>query len=291
VVAGVDIRGSAPATKETALLDPLCLVDQVHGVLLTGGSTFGLDAASGVVRWLEEHGFGFEYGNNRIPIVPAAALFDLGIGDGKVRPDSAAGYAACEVAASGPVAEGSVGAGTGATVGHFLGMKFCVKSGLGTASEKIGKGIVVGAIVAVNPYGDVVDPATAKIVAGTRKPVVGGYADTVELMKGTVGQTISSLSHTTLAVVATNATLTKAQVNKVAQMAHDGLAISIRPIHTMLDGDTVFALATGKPGKSTGDVNVIGTVAAQVLARAVIRAVEQASGMAGIPCVSDLNSR
>lgn len=290
-VAGVDVRGSAPATRETALLNPLCLVEQVNAVLLTGGSAFGLDAAGGVMRFLEERGRGFDTGVARVPIVPAAAIFDLGIGSAKVRPDAAAGYAACEAATSGAVAEGSVGAGTGATVGKLLGKTMCTKAGIGTASEKIGKGIVVGAIVVVNAFGDVVDPATAKVVAGLRNPVVGGFANTVERMKGRVGQTVLGLSNTTVAVVATNARLTKAHANKMAQMAQDGLAISIRPIHTMFDGDTVFALAGGNAGKGTADVNVVGSVAAQVLARAVLRAAQKASSLDGVPCSSELGAR
>ena len=289
---GVDVRGSAPGTRETDLLRPINLVQEVHAVVLTGGSTYGLDAACGVVRWLEEHRIGFDLGLDVgvVPIVPAAVLFDLDIGRADVRPNAEAGYAACQAATDGPVAEGSVGAGTGATVGKLLGPKFATKSGLGTASLKIGHGIVVGALVAVNAFGDVVDPNSGQIVAGTRKPVVGGWADTVKAMQGNLDQTILAFpQNTTLGVVATNAVLTKEQVNKVAQMAHDGLAMAIRPVHTMFDGDTIFALATGKGQKAPqGDPTVIGTAAAQVMAQAVLRAARQATGLAGVPAAADL---
>jgi L-aminopeptidase/D-esterase-like protein len=282
-VAGVDVRGSAPGTRETDLLRPLNLVQEAHAILLTGGSAFGLDAAGGVMRYLEERGIGFDAGVARVPIVPAAVLFDLTIGRADVRPDSAMGYEACRSATDGPVAEGSVGAGTGATVGKLLGPRFATKSGLGTASEKIGKGIVVGALVAVNAFGDVVDPASGEILAGARTPVRGGFLDTARRMKGDLGQTVLAFANTTIGVVATDARLTKEEANKVAQMAHDGLAAVIRPVHTMFDGDTIFALSTGK--KKIGDVSVIGTVAAQVMAQAVLRAVREAESLGGIPAL------
>jgi len=289
---GVDVRGSAPGTRETDLLRPVNLVQEVHAVVLAGGAAYGLDAATGVVRWLEEREIGFDLGLDVgvVPIVPAAVLFDLDIGRADVRPNAEAGYAACQAATDGPVAEGSVGAGTGATVGKILGPKFATKSGLGTASLKIGHGIVVGALVAVNAFGDVVDPNSGQIVAGTRKPVVGGWADTVKVMQGNLDQTILAFpQNTTLGVVTTNAVLTKEQVNKVAQMAHDGLAMAIRPIHTMFDGDTIFALATGKAKEAPqGDPTVIGTAAAQVMAQAVLRAARQATGLAGVPAAADL---
>jgi len=289
---GVDVRGSAPGTRETDLLRPINLVQEVHAVLLAGGSVYGLDAACGVVRWLEERKIGFDLGLDVgvAPIVPAAVLFDLDIGRADVRPNAEAGYAACQAATDGPVAEGSVGAGAGATVGKLLGPKFATKSGLGTASLKIGHGIVVGALVAVNAFGDVVDPNSGQIVAGTRKPVVGDWADTVKAMQGDLDQTILAFpQNTTLGVVATNAVLTKEQVNKVAQMAHDGLAMAIRPVHTMFDGDTIFALATGKAKEAPqGDPTVIGTAAAQVMAQAVLRAARQATGLAGAPAAADL---
>lgn len=294
---GVDVRGSSPGTRETDLMRPVNRVQEVHAVLLTGGSAYGLDAASGVMRWLEERGVGFEVGVGVVPIVPAAVLFDLTIGDPNARPGVEAGYQACQSATDGPVAEGSVGAGTGATVGKLLGPKLVTKSGLGMASVRIGKGIVVGAIVAVNAFGDVVDPDTGMILAGTRKPVDGGFVNTVKQMQGNLDQAILGFANTTLAVVATDAYLTKEAANKVAQMAHDGLARSIRPVHTMFDGDTVFALATGKPpkpveGSRSGTdpslPSVIGTVAAEVLAQAVVRAVLMAESLGGVPAARDL---
>ena len=286
--AGVDIRGSAPGTRETALLAPTCLVEQVHAVLLTGGSAFGLDAAGGVMRYLAERGRGFDMAVAKVPIVTAAVLFDLTIGRPDVRPDAAAGYAACQAATSGPVAEGSVGAGTGATVGKVLGPQLATKSGLASLSEDLGGGIVVGVIVAVNAAGDVVDPASNEIVAGPRNPRGPGFISSVELVKSAL-RTAAGPSNTTIGVVATNASLSKVQANKVAQMAQDGLALAIRPVHTMMDGDTVFALATGTAGRNV-DVNVIGTVAVQLMARAIVRAARQATGLAGVPAAADLKS-
>lgn len=289
-VGGVDVRGSAPGTRETDLLRPVKLVQEAHAVLLTGGSAYGLDAAGGVMRWLEERGIGFNVGVGVVPIVPAAVLFDLALGNPKARPDAEAGYQACQSATGGPVAEGNIGAGTGATVGKLLGPRFATKSGLGTASLKIGKGFVVGAIVAVNAFGDVVDPESGTILAGTRKPVVGGFVNTARQMQGDLGQTILGFANTTLAVVATNGYLTKEAANKVAQMAHDGLARSIQPAHTMFDGDTIFALATGKPPKKGkgADPSMVGAAAAEVLAQAVVRAVQQAESLGGVPAIRDL---
>jgi L-aminopeptidase/D-esterase-like protein len=276
-VGGVDQRGGAPGTRETDLLRPMHLVESVHAVLLTGGSAFGLDAAGGVVHWLEEHGVGFDVRVARVPIVPAAVLFDLDRGRADVRPDAAMGYAACEAACDGPVAEGSVGAGTGCSVGQMLGPGCAAKSGIGTASEDLGGGLVVAAIVAVNAFGDVVDPRTGEILAGLR-PVSGdGFADTLATMKSVLGKAVARFrpgSHTVIGVVATNARLTKEQTNKVAQMAHDGLARAIRPAHTMVDGDTLFALATGR---KRADVNLIGACAADALAQAIVRAVTAAN--------------
>jgi L-aminopeptidase/D-esterase-like protein len=286
-VAGVDVRGSAPGTRETDLLRPLNLVQEAHAILLTGGSAFGLDAASGVMRYLEEQGIGFDAGVARVPIVPAAVLFDLAIGRADVRPDSAMGYEACRSATDGPVAEGSVGAGTGATIGKLFGPRFATKGGLGSASERIGKGIVVGALVAVNAFGDVVDPASGEILAGTRTPGLSGFVDTARRMKGDLGQIVLAFANSTIGVVATDARLTKEEANKVAQMAHDGLAAVIRPVHTMFDGDTIFALGTGRT-KKRGDVSVIGTVAAQVMAQAVLRAAREAESLGGIPAARDL---
>lgn len=289
-VGGVDVRGSAPGTRETDLMRPVNLVQRVNGVVLSGGSAYGLDAATGVMRWLEEREIGFDVGVGVVPIVPAAVLFDLTIGDPRARPDAAAGYEACAAATEGPVAEGCVGAGAGATVGKLLGPKFATKSGLGTAAVKIGRGIVVGAIVAVNAFGDVVDPETGTIIAGTRKPVVGGFVNTVKGMQGNLGQTILGLGSTTLAVVATNAYLDKEGATKMARMAQDGLGRTIRPAHTMFDGDTVFALATGKRPKDGrgADPSVVGSAAAEVLAEAIVRAVRTAESLGGVPAARDL---
>lgn len=287
-VAGVDVRGSAPGTRETDLLRPVNLVQQVHAVVLSGGSAYGLDVASGVMRWLEERGIGFSVGVGVVPIVPAAVLFDLTIGRADIRPNAEAGYAACQVTGGGPVTEGSIGAGTGATVGKLFGPGFAVKGGLGTAARQIANGVTVGALVAVNAFGDVVDPATGTLVAGPRDPSHGGMVCTLERMGGDLSQTMFGFAlNTTLAVVATDAVLTKEGANKMAQMAHDGLAQAIRPAHTMWDGDAVFALATGKSGV-TGDVTLLGALAAALLAQAVIRAVCQATALGGIPAVSDL---
>jgi L-aminopeptidase/D-esterase-like protein len=254
------------------------LVERVHAVLLAGGSAFGLDAASGVVRWLEERGIGFDTRLAKVPIVPAAVLFDLGIGRADVRPDAAMGYAACESASAGPVAEGSVGAGTGCTVGKALGAGRSAKSGLGTASVELGGALVVGAMVAVNAFGDIVDPSSGEILAGIRSRDGQTYTDTLETMKGFLGKAalrFASRSSTVIGVVATNARLTSEEANKVAQMAHDGLARVVRPAHTMLDGDTLFALATGKKG---ADVNLVGAYAAEAVAGAIVRAVKMTNG-------------
>jgi len=293
-VGGVDVRGSAPGTRETDLLNPINLVDKVHAVVLAGGSAFGLDAAAGVMKYLAEQKIGYGMGAQRVPIVPAAILFDLGLGKSERHPDLEMGNAAATKATHGPVAEGNVGAGTGATVGKIFGMAGAMKAGLGTASLEIGGGVIVGAIVAVNAFGDVLDPATGQIIAGARPaklgPVkLGGarqFADTLEVMKTFTGRTILSLAtggNTVIAVVATNAKFDKAQATKVAQMAQDGLARTIRPAHSMLDGDTVFALATGQ---KKADVSTVGAYAAEVLAQAIVRAVQAARPAGGLPAIA-----
>ncbi len=296
-IGGVDQRGGAPGTRETDLLRPSHLVEQVQAVLLSGGSAFGLDAASGVMRYLEERGVGFDTRVPkvpRVPIVPAAILFDLGIGRSDVRPDAAMGYQACLNASAEPPAEGNVGAGTGATVGKILGMGQAMKSGIGTTSLEIGGGVVVGAIVAVNAFGDVIDPATGEIVAGARPISVGpvrvgapgAFADTLQVMKtllGRIGLGFASQGQTVIGVVATNARLTKEEANKMAQMAHDGLARTIRPAHTMLDGDTIFALAIGD---QRVDVSIVGAFAAEAVAQAILRAVRAAQSAGGLPAAS-----
>jgi len=287
-VAGVDVRGAAPGTRETDLLDPSNLVEAVHAVLLTGGSAFGLDAAGGVVRWLEERGIGHPAGPVRVPIVPAAVLFDLGLGDPRVRPDAAAGHAACAAAGDAPPEEGAVGAGAGATVGKLFGPARAMRGGIGTAALRIGA-VTVGAIVAVNAVGDVIDPATGRVVAGARDPdgrrPIG---TTAALLRGEPPPPMAAGTATTIGVVATDAALTKAQCRRLAGAAHDGLARSIDPIHTMLDGDTIFALSTGRAG-TAGNMMALGAAVPRVVAAAVLRAVRAARGGGmGPPGVSEL---
>jgi len=287
---GVDVRGAASGTHETDLLNPLSIAPKVQAILLSGGSAFGLDAASGVVRFLEEHRIGFQFGGAVVPIVPAAILFDLGVGDPKIRPNADSGYKACQTATAGKVAEGNVGAGAGATVGKMFGMKSAMKGGIGTASLRVGNtGIVVGAIVAVNAVGDVVNPQTGKIVAGARKLDGAGFMDSMARIRQ--GYSVEANgSNTTIGVVATNVALDKTQMTKVAQMAHDGLARTIYPVHTLSDGDTVFAAATGAIS-ARADHGAIGALAADVMAQAILRAVMSARGLAGLPSYNDLAGR
>lgn len=294
-VGGVDQRGGAPGTRETDALRPMHLVDKAHAVLLSGGSAFGLNAAAGVMRYLEEKGIGFDTGYARVPIVPAAVLYDLGIGRADTRPDAEMGYQACQNASAQPPAEGNAGAGTGATVGKIFGMQQATKSGIGSASVDLGGGLIVGAMIAVNAYGDIIDPESGRILAGARaisldKSAPSQFADTLATMKTLLGKTvltISSSHNTVIGVVATNARLTKEEANKVAQMAHNGLAKTIRPAHTMFDGDTLFALATGK---KRADVNIIGAYAAECVAAAILRAAFNASPAGGLPAGRDLRS-
>ncbi|WP_035348147.1 P1 family peptidase [Edaphobacter aggregans] len=287
--AGVDVRGSAPGTRETDLLSPTNMVEKVQAILLSGGSAYGLAAATGVVRWLEEHNLGYKIGGGVVPIVPAAILFDLGVGDFKIRPAEDAGYKACIAATTGPVKEGNVGAGTGATVGKMFGPKFAMKSGLGTASVKVGDtGIVVGALVAVNAAGDVIDPRTGTIVAGARSEDGKGYRDSMEAILKGYRVVVQNGANTTIGVVATNAPFTKTQMTKIAQMTHDGLARAINPVHTMGDGDTIFSMSTGT-AKVKADVTAIGAIAATVMARAIVRAAMQATSLPdlGFPAYRD----
>ena len=294
-VGGVDVRGGAPGTRETDLLNPINLVNKVHAVLLAGGSAFGLDAATGVMRYLEERKIGFDVGVAKVPIVPAAIIFDLGIGEAHIRPDAEMGYQACLAASKKPPEEGNIGAGTGATVGKLFGPALAMKSGLGTASIKAA-GIVVGALVVVNAFGDVIDPGNGSIVAGLRSGKVGPlrvggsepFADTVEMMKKALGRSIlgmSTRSNTVIGVVATNAKLDKAEATKVAQMSHDGVARSVRPAHTMIDGDTIFALSTGSRG---ANLTLVGTLAAEAMSQAILRAVRMAKSAGGLPAASDV---
>ncbi|MEN6327995.1 MAG: P1 family peptidase [Syntrophomonas sp.] len=283
-VCGVDVRGSAPGTRETDLLSPLNMVEKVHAVVLSGGSAFGLDAACGVMEYLEAQKIGHPVGPTVVPIVPAAVLFDLGVGDFRVRPDRQMGLEACQQAGL-EVQEGNIGAGTGATVGKLRGYEFCTKSGLGSWSVSLENGLTVGAIVAVNAFGDVIDPKNRQIIAGVRNDdgSMLGTAQAWKNLKGIIH--FQRATNTTIAVVACNAELDKSRATKLAQMAHNGLARSINPIHTMCDGDTVFALATGE---MAGDVNVIGYLAQEVLAHAVLRAVFAAQSIQGIRACSDL---
>jgi L-aminopeptidase/D-esterase-like protein len=271
-VAGVDVRGGAPGTRETDLLSPLNLVQKVHGLVLAGGSAFGLDAASGVMRYLEEQKIGFDTGFAKVPIVPAAILYDLSLGRADVRPDAAMGYAAASQASAAPPGEGNLGAGTGASVGKLRGPKYAMKSGIGTWSVAI-NGIIIGALVAVNAVGDVVDPKTGKVIAGLRS------GSTLAWMKKNQPRAATK-ANTVIGVIATNAKLSKAEATKVAQMAQDGLAQAIRPAHTMYDGDTIFALATGE---KKADVSMVGAFAAEVMAKAIVRAVLMAAPAGGLP--------
>jgi L-aminopeptidase/D-esterase-like protein len=289
-VGGVDQRGGAPGTRETDALRPMHLVEKVHAVMLAGGSAFGLDAASGAMRFLEEKKVGFPAGAAKVPIVASAILMDLNIGSAARRPDAEMGYRACRSAAAEPPAEGNAGAGAGCTVGKILGFGQAMKSGVGTASRDCGGGVVVGAIAAVNAFGDVVDPGTGAIIAGARPLKVGPFhlmgkglfADTMSIMRTFSGRAIlhfASAGNTVIGAVATNARLTKEESNKMAQMAQDGLARTVRPAHTMLDGDTIFALATGtKPA----DVSIVGAFAAEAFAEAVVRAVRTAKPAGGL---------
>lgn len=286
-VAGVDVRGAAPGTRETDLLRPGTLVPHVHAVLLSGGSAFGLDAAAGVMRWLEARGHGFVVGPACVPIVPAAVLFDLWLGDGSIRPDAEAGWAACEAASAVPPAQGSVGAGAGATLGKLFGVSHAMKGGIGSASLTVGA-VTVAALVAVNALGDVVDPATGGLVAGARTADGRALRDTVaSLCRGDLPAGALAGMSTTIGVIATDARLDKAQAGRLATMAHDGLARCIAPAHTLADGDTLFALATGASGRP-GDMTVLGTLAAEVTARAVLNAVRSAAARSGVPCWQDL---
>ena len=287
-VGGVDVRGSAPGTRETDLLNPINTVEKVNAIVLTGGSAFGLDAATGVMRYLEERGAGFETGFGVVPIVPAAVLFDLSVGNPKIRPNADCGYRAAAAASGGPVAEGNVGAGAGATIGKLAGSARAMRGGLGTASITTPSGLTVAALVAVNAAGDVIDPSTGRVIAGVRTPDGKGLADARVLIRsGALTRPNAFGRNTTLVVVATNATLTKAQATKMAQMAQDGLARTISPVHSPLDGDTVFALATGARPEAP-DMVAVGALAADVVSEAILRAVRAAKGIQGFPSVADL---
>ena len=287
-VGGVDVRGGAPGTRETNLLHPSNQVQHLHAALLTGGSAYGLAAADGVMAYMESHGIGFPVGANVVPIVPGAVLFDLNLIDGAMRPDRDDGVLACESASSGPVTQGTVGAGTGATVGKALGMARAVKGGIGTASVNLPEGLVVAALVAVNAYGSVVHPGTGEIVAGPRDEQNGQFHDASRLiLTGEYGSAGASTGeNTTIGVVATNATLTKAESNYLACISHDGLALTIRPCHTPRDGDTMFAMATCSH-PATPDLTQLGAAAVEATAQAVLNAVQGATGLGGVPSAKE----
>lgn len=277
--AGVDVRGAAPGTRETDLLAPENTVNQVHGILLSGGSAFGLDAAGGVMRWLEERGHGFAVGPLRVPIVPGAVIFDLLVGDGRIRPDAEAGYRACQQASTAPVEQGSLGAGAGATVGKLFGPALAMKGGVGSAAIQVGEW-VVGALVVCNALGDVVDPATGRLVAGARTQPDGLHLlDAVQAqMAGQSTTHLQAGSNTTIGVIGCNARLSKAQAKRLAQVGHDGLARTIRPVHTPMDGDTLFALATGHVTKDP-DLMLLSSLAAEAVAQATLQAVRMARSL------------
>ena len=277
-VAGVDVRGAAPGTRETDLLAPGNLVERVHAIVLAGGSAWGLDAASGVVRWLEQQGVGMLVGPARLPIVPGAVLFDLLLGDASIRPDADSGYRACQAASRQRPAEGNVGAGAGAAVGKIFGIARAMKGGIGTASITV-DGVTVAALIACNALGDVIDPETAQVIAGARSVDGKRLLDSRRaLLAGEAAQPLIPGTNTTIGVIATDAVITRLQATRLAQMGHDGLARSINPVHTMSDGDTLFALGTGASGRSAG-MMTLGTMAAEVTARAVARAVRAAQGI------------
>ncbi len=285
-VAGVDVRGAAPGTRETDLLSPSNTVQAVHAIVLSGGSAYGLDAASGVMRWLEEHGHGLAVGPARVPIVPAAVIFDLRVDDfehnphtPRIRPDAQAGYQACGVANDAPVPQGNVGAGAGATVGKMNGPECAMKGGVGSASLCV-NGVTVAALVVCNAVGDVLDPNTGQLLAGARVSAQSrGLLDIRQAqLNGHTAAGLQTGSNTTIGVVATDAVLTKAQAQRLAQVAHDGLARSIRPVHTPIDGDTLFALATGASGQAA-DMMLLSTLAAEVTAMAVVNAIKAAQDL------------
>ncbi len=288
-IGGLDIRGSAAGTRQTDSLLPFHFVDEVHAVLLSGGSAFGLDASGGVMKFLEEKEIGYQTSAGKVPIVPTAIIFDLGIGKGRVRPGPEMGYQACLQSQAGPVEEGSMGVGTGATVGKLLGVSLATKGGIGTSSIILPDGIVVAALVVVNAFGDVIDVQEGKILAGARDPRdPSRFVDSAAMIKGgaPVRRPESAFQNTTLGVVATNVKLSKRQATKVAQMAQSGLARTISPIHSTVDGDLIFALSAGD---KQADVNAIGIMAAEATAASVIRAVRAADGLGYLPAYRDLH--
>ncbi|MBK5142541.1 P1 family peptidase [Budviciaceae bacterium BWR-B9] len=284
-VCGVDVRGSAPGTRETDLLSAVNAVDKIHALLLSGGSAYGLDAATGIMKYLEEQHIGFDVGVGVVPIVPAAVIFDLSLGDAKIRPDAAMGYLAAQIASKNRYPDGNTGAGAGATVGKLVDDRWRMKGGLGSASITLSNGLVVAAMVVVNAVGEVRDPDTQRVIAGSHDGQ-GRIQDMLALMLQNVTDPGPVGTNTTIGVIACNANMNKTQMTKVAQMGHDGLARTIYPVHTMSDGDTLFALTTGGIDVS---INLLGTLAAEVVARAVVNGVKAAIGVLGVPAWRDLN--
>ena len=282
---GVDVRGGAPGTRETDLLRPENYVEKIHAVMLSGGSAFGLDAAGGVMQYLEENGIGFDVGVAKVPIVSGAVLFDLPCGDARVRPDKIMGYQACMAAGNETFLLGSVGAGAGATVGKVFGMEHAMKGGLGACCVKLGN-LMVGAVVAVNCLGDVIDPVTGQILAGAYQQDPFRLLNSEEGLLQQCEMTGNRFAgNTTIGAIITNAALTKAQATKVASMAHDGYARTMRPAHTMLDGDTIFAMSVGAV---QADTSAVGTLAAKVMGQAVVSAIKEATSLAGFMCFKDI---
>lgn len=288
-IAGVDVRGSAPGTRETDLLSPTNMVERIHALVLTGGSAFGLDAASGVMKCLEEESIGLDTGGGiLVPIVPAAVLYDLSVGNSSVRPDANWGYEACKNAESSPVQQGNIGAGKGATVGKVMGMKRAMKGGLGSFASRLPGGKTIAALTIVNAIGDVVDPRTGLILAGVRGESKGEFLDSTKLLKEQSSLTLFGGTSTTLAVIATNVYFSKTELTKIAQMAHDGLARAIRPAHTMYDGDTIFALSVpSNLKKQQLDVTITGSIAAEVLVESIILAIKSAKSLNDYPCYAE----
>jgi L-aminopeptidase/D-esterase-like protein len=280
----VDVRGAAPGTRETDLLDPINLIDKVHAVVLSGGSAFGLESTCGVSKYLEEKGIGFDVGVTKVPIVVGAVLFDLAVGDHKSRPDINMGYKACEVASTTKLNQGNYGAGCGATVGKLKGMDYVTKGGIGSHSIKLDNGLVVSALIAVNAFGDVYE--NGNIIAGTLEENKKTFINTYESMKNGLNKDGFSIDNTTIGVVVTNAKLTKSECKKVSQMSHDGYAKAIFPIHTMYDGDTVFTLATGEV---EADINLVGSMAVEVVQKSIINAIKSAQGIKNIISYNELN--
>lgn len=283
-VCGVDVRGSAPGTRETDLLDPINMIQKVHAVVLSGGSAFGLEATCGVSKYLEENGIGFDVGVAKVPIVTGAVLFDLGVGDPKCRPNIDMGYEACKVASSTNLEQGNFGAGCGATVGKIKGSNFCTKGGIGSYSIKLDNGLVVAALIAVNAFGDVYEEG--KVIAGVLNDSKDEFLNTYNLMKQGVNKGGFNIDNTTIGVVATNAKLDKAQCKKVSQMAHNGFAKTIFPIHTPHDGDTIFTLATGEVET---DVTLLGSLATEVVEKSIINAIKNAKSINNIPSYNEIN--